>query len=368
MNAELQKGVDNLLLTCAGLVPGDRLLVLHEGADEHYYHSDILDAVLDRARDLHIDVATQEVPFSPEGATPCDTLVAQMKGATRSLFLARFGDQIRFNADMAGIRPIMSYALDAGMLASGFGQGHYQGFVAIKDAVNCMVARAQDIHVTCPLGTDFRGDGAKFPTQIADVSVTRFPMSVFAPVPAGNFSGQVVQHGFLVGTGSRFYEPYACTLEAPVTFSVNQGRITGLDGTDQDVSTARQHYDAVAARFGIDPWLIHSWHAGIHPGCRYDRPVAEDFARWSGAAFGNPRLLHFHTCGGYAPGEISLNVLDPTVRLDGVAVWEQGRFVAERVPGVAEILEEHPDIAGIMEQPSRDVGQCPEETLSGTWA
>lgn len=368
MDADLQKGADNLLLTCAGLQPGDRLLVLHEGAEETYYHVDIVDAVVKRAQELGIQVATQQVPFSPDGASPSDDLMAQMKRATRSLFLARFGDQVRFNADISGIRPIMSYALDAGMLASGFGQGHYQGFVAIKDAVNRMVAQAEDIHVTCPLGTDFRGDGAKVPTQIADVSVTRFPMSVFAPVPAGNFSGQVVQHGFLVGTGSRFYEPYACALEAPVTFSVTDGRITSLDGEEADVSTARHHYDQVSARYGIDPWCIHSWHAGIHPGCSYERPVAENFARWSGAAFGNPRLLHFHTCGGYAPGEISLNVLDPTIRLDGVAVWNNGRFEAQLVPGVAEILEDHPDIADIISEPSRKVGQCPEETLSGTWA
>ncbi|WP_164658685.1 hypothetical protein [Tropicibacter sp. Alg240-R139] len=368
MNTDLQKGADNLLLTCAGLVPGDRLLVLHEGAEETYYHNDILDAVLDRARTLGIEVATQEVPVSPDGAVPDETLVTQMKAATRSLFLARFGDQIRFNADMAGICPIMSYALDAGMLASGFGQGHYHGFVAIKNAVNRMVARAEDIHVTCPLGTDFRGDGAKFPTQISDVAVTRFPMSVFAPVPAGNFSGQVVQHGFLVGTGSRFYEPYACALETPVTFTVHQGRITALDGDDSDVSTARQHYDRVSARYGIDPWVIHSWHAGIHPGCNYRRPVAENFARWSGAAFGNPRLLHFHTCGSYAPGEISLNVLDPTICLDGVAVWNGGRFDANLVTGVPDILNKHPDIARIFDEPSRNVGQCPEETLSGTWA
>ena len=368
MQVSLQNGADNLLKACGGLSAGQTLLVLHEAAELDYYDHEIVQAVVDRARGLGIAVEADEVPFSPDGANPCETLIGRMKAADRTLFLARFGDQIRFSEAMSGISPIMCYALDAGMLSSGFGQADYHAFVALKDLINGHLAQSEEIHVTCPLGTDFKGQGAQFPRSASDVSVTRFPMSVFAPVPAGNFSGRVVQHGFLVGTGSRFYQPYACTLENPVSFSFRDGRITGVDGADADVGLARQHYERIGAQYDIDPWVMHSWHAGIHPGCAYERPVASNFERWSGAAFGNPRLLHFHTCGAYAPGEISLNVLDPTIRVDGISVWDKGRLEPSRIPGGAEIIEAHPEIAALFANPARAVGQCPEETLSGSWS
>ena len=119
----------------------------------------------------------------------------------------------------------------------------------------------------------------------------------------------------------------------------------------------------MAETFGIDPHVMHSWHPGIHPGCAYHAPARDNLERWAGAAFGNPRLLHFHTCGDYAPGEISLNVLDPTVTVDGVAVWDEGAFRPELVPGGAEILARYPCVRAAFEAPVREVGLGPSGRL-----
>ena len=116
--------------------------------------------------------------------------------------------------------------------------------------------------------------------------------------------------------------------------------------------------------FGLDPLTMHSWHAGIHPGCAYTTPAQSSFERWSGSAFGNPRLLHFHTCGHYAPGEISLNVLDPTIRVDGVAIWDAGVLRADLLPGGTEILEQYPCIKAVFDDPARHVGQGANGRLS----
>jgi hypothetical protein len=43
-------------------------------------------------------------------------------------------------------------------------------------------------------------------------------------------------------------------------------------------------------------------------------------------AFANPRYLHFHTCGNYAPGEIAWSLFDARVQLDEEVYWEAGRF------------------------------------------
>ncbi len=363
--SDLYSGAENLLLRCGGLSRGDRLLVLCEDPGNAYYDDEIGQAILDCARTLQIDTSVQTVPFDPIEVKLSDQLIADMKAADRTLFLSRTGDQIRFDTGLSGIQPIMSYALDAQMLASGFGRANYTGFVALKNAVNAVMAGAERIRVTCPLGTDFSGPGAAYPKQgAADVSVARFPMSVFAPVPAQGFSGIVMQDGFLVGTGSKFYQPYGCDLREPLAVHFDGGRLTGFSGHDMDVHCAQMHYQKVGQMFDLDPMTMHSWHAGIHPGCAYTAPAFENFERWSGSAFGNPRLLHFHTCGHYAPGEISLNVLDPTIAVDGVAIWDNGVFRPELIPGGQAILDEYPCIRAVFDAPEQRVGQGANGRLS----
>ncbi len=68
------------------------------------------------------------------------------------------------------------------------------------------------------------------------------------------------------------------------------------------MARAEAQYAHVAGLYGIDGGIVHSWHAGIHPGCAFAGSAHDSYERWSGSAFGNPRLLHFHTCGAYAPG------------------------------------------------------------------
>ncbi|MFY8099292.1 MAG: hypothetical protein ACOVOA_04960, partial [Allorhizobium sp.] len=112
----------------------------------------------------------------------------------------------------------------------------------------------------------------------------------------------------------------------------------------------------VSNLFGIDGGFVHSWHAGIHPGCVYPERAEASYERWSGSAFGNPRLLHFHTCGAYAPGEICWNVVDPTIRVDGVAIWENGVININAVRGAPDILAAYPEVGELFDNPAREIG------------
>ena len=76
--------------------------------------------------------------------------------------------------------------------------------------------------------------------------------------------------------------------------------------------------------FGIDPDVVHSWHAGLHDGCPAGLDPHGDPDLWSNTVFGSPAWLHLHTCGAYAPGEICWMVADPTVEVDGRALWQDG--------------------------------------------
>lgn len=335
------------------------MVIVSEAEGEGYYDGQVAQAVARAANALGVRTTLCSLPFREEVEDLDGELAELMGEADCTIFFARLGDQVRFRALPSGRRAIVSYLLDMEMLTSPFGTAHYHAFTALKDTIDAYLSDAREIRVTCPNGTDFAGPGPGWrKTPKRDVTIIRFPMSVFAPVPAAGFSGCAALAGFLMGTGSRYYHPYGRKLSGPLLAHFDHGNLTGFSGSAQDVAVANAHYDDISSRFGIDRNAVHSWHAGIHPGCAFHDPVESNFLRWSGGAFGNPRILHFHTCGAYAPGEISWNILDPTIRIDGVAVWEDGRLYPERLPGGAEIVARYPCAASAFENPARDIGIC----------
>ena len=358
----LQAGIVNMLQHCAGLRAGQTVLILTEDADAGHYDPGLAPAVAQTARDLGLTARMRALPFSPQALPPPPAVMAEIAAADAAVFLSRRGDQLRFDSALAAAAPVICYAIDRDMMASGFGRADHRGLVALLGVVNAALAAAAEIHVTCPLGTDFRGPGARFPAKGAEVAIRRFPLSVFTPVPAGDYEGTIALAGFLTGTGKTYYEPQDLPLDDVLHVGFSGNRITGFHGPD--AARAAAHFARVGAMLGTEPRFVHSWHAGIHPGCAYDRPAAENVSRWGGAAFGNPRVLHFHTCGSVAPGEISLNVIDPTIRLDGVAVWDAGCLHPDRLPGGAEVLATYPCLAAAVANPAQAVGLSASGRLS----
>ena len=53
-------------------------------------------------------------------------------------------------------------------------------------------------------------------------------------------------------------------------------------------------------------------------------PESEDPDRWSNTVFSQPEYVHFQTCGGYAPGEISATNHGHTIKFNGLALWNKG--------------------------------------------
>ena len=350
------RGAENLLRNCAEAQPGERVLIATEPAALGYYDAATADRVEAVARRLGLSVSRVDVGFEPRDPRLPDALLARVADADIVLFLARLGDQLRFSDMPAGKRVVVCFAHREELLGSAFGTADYRAFTALKAAVDACLARARRIRVTCPAGTEVTG-AAPSPGGATheDTTLRRFPMSVFSPVPAQGFSGRVALR-FLTGTGSRYYPSQTVHFDAPVHACLEDGRLTGFDGAAADVARADAHYDRVARMFSIDRNAVHSWHAGIHPGCGFPWDMTAHPDRWSGAAFGNPRILHFHTCGAYAPGEISWNAFDPTLEVDGTALWERGVLRVDRLPGGPAILRRFPDAARIFAQPDTEIG------------
>ncbi|MEP2640029.1 hypothetical protein [Roseobacter sp.] len=355
----LVAGVQNLLINCANCQPGQRVLIVYETEKDGYYDPVFAGDVVKTAIELGFDVELYGVPLNKNVTDPDPVLSARIEAADCAVFLARLGDQIRFRTKTCTTTQVISYALNRDMMVSSFGVANYQAFIRLKALVDTAIAQSTDIHVTCPAGTDYRGTAADFNPCGGDTTLKRFPLSVFTPVPAKGFSGRVAQVGFLTGTGSHFYTPWACAVKDTLFVNIEGAQIVGFEGSDNDVAVAKAHYEYVGALYEIETYGVHSWHAGIHPGLCYEQEAARHFERWSGGAFGNPRIMHVHTCGGYPPGEISLNVLDPTVRLDGVAVWDHGRLMPQRLAGGAALFNEFPELVDLFEQPQTAVGQAP---------
>lgn len=355
--SDVAAGARNLLLNCAQARPGESLLLIRERPDLGIYGTGLIEAVAASAVKLGLRVAVREVAFSPTVEELPGDLAEMLIAADHAVFFARLGDQLRFRAMPKGARPIVSYTLDTDMLGSCFGTTDYRAFVALKKALDRTLSRASDIHVTCPLGTDLRGSARPVPAEEpADTSVLRFPMSVFSPLPARAFTGRVAVARFLVGTGSNYYEPYGLPLAQTIFAEVADGRILRFCGPVEEVQSAYRHYEHVGRLFAIDPYALHSWHAGIHPGCCYPMPAEANFERWSCGAFGNPRILHFHTCGNYAPGEICWNVIDATIACDGLPVLSAGILKLEHIETAGAIIESHLGLSAVFEHPEQEIG------------
>ncbi len=355
MASSPEAGATNLLLNCAEARPGDRLLIATEPPEFGYFDSGAACCIAATARKLGLSVDTVDVGFNPDHPHLDAALLHRFESADIILFLARLGDQLRFSDMPPGKTIVVSFAVNEELLGSGFATAHHDAFVAIKQAVNARLARAHTVRVTCPDGTDVIGQPEMILGQAGDTSIRRFPMSIFAPVPAHTFSGRIAMR-FLTGTGSRYYSDYNIEFDAPLFALMENGCLTGFEGSRADVARANAQYDRVAGMYDIDRNAIHSWHAGIHPGCGYRWDIHEHFERWGGAAFGNPRILHFHTCGAYAPGEISWNVIDPTIEMDGVAIWDHGVFHLDRLPGGPDILARYRCAAALFAAPDPEIG------------
>ena len=336
-------GAANLIDGCIGDVAGKLVLLVCEDPRHGWYDEAAPEHVRRElvARGARV---TKMIVDLPENL-PNPHVQAAMNNADEVIFFSRLGDQGRFNWHYVGPHCVMSYVLNEGMLDGGFGKLDHLAMCRMKSAIDEVTLSADSIKVSCPLGTAFEGRPATAVTSGNEVVISRFPMGIPQPVPASGFSGQAVLANYLTPTGSKVYEPGYLALSEPVIAHFEGNRITGFSGAADVVAAVEAHYALVGQRFGLDSYNIDSWHAGIHPMMSYDHIAAADPLRWAGTAFQHQRLLHFHTCGSGPPGEICWMIVDPTISVDGVPLWENGKLHPERFEVTRRVLEDSPALA-----------------------
>ncbi len=355
LQTQMCAGTWNLLHNCANLQPDEKLLLVCEDPMLGWYDQKVADIIASAIKEFG------PTPTIFKVGEPSNKAVAGLSDAIEAhdciIYLARLGDQSRFDEIAAGKRSVMCYIRDADMLASPFCQATYQAIKALKSAIDKVLLSAKTIKITCPNGTDLIGmTKAGNRMEKRDVSVFRFPLGVPQPITAAHFSGQVALSRYLTPTGSMVYEPASVPLSKTTIAHIANGRITGFDGEKNDVAVIQAHYKDISDQFGIDRNIVHSWHAGIHPACVYTANAADNPDRWSNTVFGNPRILHFHTCGDYAPAEISWIIIDQTVTIDGCPLWKHGRLCPEKFKKTAYCLEKWPQLKALFAHPAQEIG------------
>lgn len=344
----MHPGIENLLTHCARLEGTERVLIVQEDPALGWYDPFVMSALCEGLAQLGIEPTAVKV--AGPSNTNDDALSEQVAAHDCTIYLARVGDQDRFGQAPTGTRSVMCYARDQAMLDSPFCTTDYRAFRQLKQAVDQVFTQARQITINCALGTNLNGDMAPGKhSGEADVSVLRFPLGVPTPVMADSFTGQVALANYLTPTGNRVYQPASVPLAQTTIANVVRGAIIGFTGDAPTVGSIQAHYEKVASQFNIEPMSVHSWHAGIHPGCAYTARAADNPDRWSNTVFCNPHFVHFHTCGQYAPAEICWMVKDPTINIDGKALWEAGELKLDRFEPTRTCIEDWPVLKDLVQ-------------------
>lgn len=326
----LNRGMDNLLLTCMQLRPHEHVLIVTEPEQETLYSSTLGQRVARRIVELGASVTIITHPIVKQVADFSLELVANMQLAEHTLFLSRIGDYSRFLPFADQSRKTQCYALNEAMFASHYAGTCYQLMSKLHRKLETELMQAKTWHISCPLGSDLSGTFCWPSLQgksDEDFSLHMFPVTGFKPIPCDTAYGKVALSRWLLPGSAPKVEPAYIDLADVALAEVTAGQFTGIHSSTATRKAINTHYDRVADTLGINRNRVHSWHAGLNPHTAFDGCMLTELERWESISFASPRYLHVHTCSDTAPGEISWSVFNPTVTIDGKIWWQDGQLV-----------------------------------------
>ncbi len=323
-------GAKNLLLEAIGVSQGQSLAIIAEDPTLNIYDPLAVQCIAEVAQELGLQVECIPVA-DPHGMNEVPEKVMQaFHTQDHVLFQASLGDTLRFTDLPGRATKTMSYALDLATLGSTACTTSFHLLRAMQAAFEAETDQALDWHIRCPYGTDLSGQQALDEIrkgETVNFTVTRFPVCAPRPISCATANGVVALNYWLIGTDNHPFDNDQLLLDEPVMAVIENGRLVDLQGRSDLVHAVRSLYIRVGELFSMDPWDVHSWHAGMNPGAFYPFNAINHLKRWGKIAFANPRYLHFHTLGNYAPGEVTWSVFDATITMGGQTYWEQGRYV-----------------------------------------
>ena len=340
-----KQAVLNLLNECVQLQEGQSLLIVTEDDHEKYYDTELTRLIKHEAEKSGASVFTLVSPRIDGPEQSPEIIKHSLEAVDHTIFLARIGDQMRFYPLPGKGSKTMCYTLDLKMLTSAAGLTSYCMASKLLESVQLKIDTIKSWHINCPLGTDLTGTSdpqAYANKERLDFTVKLFPPGPFRPLVCNNANGKIVSR-FFPASATHLYEPFGLVLESPVTLFVENGRIIDFGGEKQVAERVKHHYQFVGEKFSIDPFVVHSWHAGTNPNIYYPDPAIDNIERWNGVMHSHTRYTHIHTCGNYGPGEISCGLIDASLTFDDQPLWEEGRLLFLESDQAALIRQQHGD-------------------------
>ena len=338
---KLKKGALNLIVNCAELSSHHKVLIVTENEKFGWYDKFVAKIVKKICTELEIAANLLEVEEPSE-----ENSFKMQKLSTKYdciIYFSRLGDLQRFE-NVHSCKVVMSYARNIEMLASQFGTTNYKIHLDLKKSIDEVFINTKNLKISCPLGTNVKGNCSKIFSDNNDVAIKRFPMVVHSPISAALLSGVVVVEKFLTSSGSSFYSPSNIRLNEKVKFYMENGFIKSFIGDEKDIYNIKSHYDFVSNKFKIKKDIVHSLHSGIHNGLLSESIKSNNPDYWSNTVFGNPNYLHFHTCGDYAPGEICWMLKNQTILVDGLTLWKKGKIMYNNFPLLMKCIDKWPEL------------------------
>ena len=350
---DIQNGALNLLQNCVDIKTGDRVLLVEEPPDAHFYCPRLGNILAEQTAELGADVLriNGELMTTPL-AFPLP-VIEQINRADHAIFLHRIGDYSRFLPLPGSSSKTICYALDQEMLGSLFARLPHRLMSQLLARLENELLAAQNWRITCALGTDIRGTFC-WPSLTGgkndDFTLQLFPVATFKPVPCNTARGTVNISRWLLPGAAPKVEPAVLVFDDVLNIEVIDGMIGAIDGPAASVQAVQKHYDTVAQTLNVCRDRVHSWHAGINPQTFLPVPTEHDLERWGAVSFASPRYLHFHTCGDTPPGEIAWSVFNPTVWIDDEIYWQNGQFVWLQRPDNRALIQNYPGAECLFEK------------------
>jgi len=342
MKHDIETGARNLLLGCANINSGEKLLLVGEEGDRPYFDPQLCDYVAEVARNLGIDTEIQlAIPGANADQFP-KSVANAMQQADVTIFFSRLGDQVRFVPSPGPGRKIMTYTITLEHLGSMFSTVDYQMMKQVHDRLLQQIKNSSAYSITAPNGTSLSATitpaSSSDKAAVSEFSLDLFPVMIFPPLNFSNLNGILVLEHFLLSSSTRAYADSELHLDTPVTVRIEDCCIVDFEGDERLVDKVQHQLKRAASITGGDPYRLNSWHTGINPYTFFQGDPYSDLERWGTVAYGSPRYTHIHGAG-KEPGDISIQLFDASIVFDDKAFWEQGKFIYLDQPEIQSLFD-----------------------------
>ena len=324
MSENFDTGIDNCVVTCARVEPGQKVYVVtQEGAADPA----VVEALTASARDRGAEVRVVSGPAIPKERPDeippavldaygrADVLFAHYPSLKREALHPHFPGESRVR--------VPNRARTVSLMSSEWAGFPYSVQRALATALDTLSAPGKAWRVTSPNGTDVGGTFGSRESTVAQAYFVEdeggrarrnFPGGVHSPVVAVATEGVIVAD-HIAGFGG---------MPDPVRLELKEGRVVSIEGGDPDGPMHRS--------LGGTDGFIDSWHAGVNPKTIVPVARADNPVQWYSYSHCSPMIVHFHVGRSHAPVDVAC--FDQTIEIDGRRVYEEGRLAIWDEPGV----------------------------------